>query len=179
MSYPVTYYCPHCGTLVELERDGYLADKSVTPYPLEGWTYVAPAEPFEDAADVDGVRFVCGESDGVVWDPRDGVRGTDVGEAVDDEAVDGEEIVGEAVDDRDGRRAGDAAVDGGGDGDEDPGCGEPFYLSFVRYDEGREIDPRAESELVEIDPDPRPSGPRGPSGPSGVGDDGGSDGGFW
>jgi len=31
MSYPVTYYCPHCGTLVELERDGYLADKSVTP----------------------------------------------------------------------------------------------------------------------------------------------------
>jgi len=36
MSYPVTYYCPHCGTLVELERDGYLADKSVTPYPSKG-----------------------------------------------------------------------------------------------------------------------------------------------
>jgi len=48
-----------------------------------------------------------------------------------------------------------------------PSCGEPFYLSFVRYEEGREIDPRAESELVEIDPDPRPSGPRGPSGPPG------------
>ncbi len=158
MSYPVTYYCPHCGTLVELERDGYLADKSVTPYPLEGWTYVAPAEPFEDERDVDGVRFVCGESDGVVWDPHDGVRGTDVGGKIDGEEGDG---------------------DGGRLRDDDPGCGEPFYLSFVRYDEGREIDPRAESELVEIDPDPRPSGPRGPSGPSGVGDDGGSDGGFW
>ena len=160
MSYPVTYYCPHCGTIVELERDGYLADKAVTPYPLEGWTYVAPAEPFEDEADVDGVRFVCGESDEVVWDPHDGVRGTDVGGEADGEGE---------------RRGDDDAVDGG----EDPGCGDPFYLSFVRYDEGREIDPRAESDLVEIDPDPRPSGPRGPSGPSGVGDDGGSDGGFW
>jgi hypothetical protein len=160
MSYPVTYYCPHCGTLVELERDGYLADKSVTPYPLEGWTYVDPEEPFEDEADVDGVRFVCGESDEVVWDPHDGVRGTDVAGA-----VDGDEETGEQR-----GRAGDGPVDG-----DDPGCGEHFYLSFVRYDEGREVDPRAESELVEIDPDPRPSGPRGPSGPSGVGDDGG----FW
>ena len=165
MSYPVTYYCPHCGTLVELERDGYLADKSVTPYPLDGWTYVAPAEPFEDAADVDGVRFVCGESDGVVWDPHDGVRGTDVGGEVSDGGQTGEGA-GSAGDGDDG------AADG-----EDPGCGEPFYLSFVRYDEGREIDPRAESELVEIDPDPRPGGPRGPGGPDGLGR--GSDGGFW
>jgi hypothetical protein len=161
VSYPVTYYCPGCGTLVELDRDGYLADKAVTPYPLEGWTYVAPAEPFEDESDVDGVRFVCGESDGVVWDPRDGVRGTDVG--------------GEGSGESDGR---DRGSDGGDDRD-DPGCGEPFYLSFVRYDEGREVDPRAESELVEIDPDPRPSGPRGPGGPSGIGDGGDSDGGFW
>jgi hypothetical protein len=161
MSYPVTYYCPHCGTLVALEREGYLADKSVTPYPLEGWTYAAPTEPFDAEADAsvdggdsegppdaDGVRFVCGESDGVDWDPHDGVRGTDVG---------GDEP----------SREPDA------DGD---GCGEPFYLSFVRYEEGREIDPRAETELVDIDPDPRPSGPGGPSGPNGVGD---SDGGFW
>jgi hypothetical protein len=153
MSYPVTYYCPHCGTLVELERDGYLADKAVTPYPLEGWSYVAPAEPFEDEDGVDGVGFVCGESDGVVWDPHDGVRGTDI----------------------DGAAGGDGRTEGG----DDPGCGEPFYLSFVRYEEGREVDPRAESELVEIDPDPRPSGPRGPRGPSGVGDADGSDGGFW
>ena len=155
MSYPVTYYCPHCGTLVELERDGYLADKAVTPYPLEGWSYVAPAEPFEEADDIDGVRFVCGESDGVVWDPHDGVRGTDIDGA-----------------------AGGGEQAAGGDGD-DPGCGEPFYLSFVRYENGREVDPRAETELVEIDPDPRSSGPRGPRGPSGVGDADGSDGGFW
>ncbi|EMA57213.1 hypothetical protein [Halorubrum lipolyticum] len=151
MSYPVTYYCPHCGTLVGLERDGYLADKSVTPYPLEGWTYVEPTAPFE-GDDADGVRFVCGESDGVDWDPRDGVRGSDVG---------GDEPYREP----------DA---------EGPGCGEPFYLSFVRYEEGREVDPRAESELVAIDPDPRPSGPRGPGGPSGPDGSGGdSGGGFW
>jgi hypothetical protein len=167
MSYPVTYYCPHCGTLVELDRDGYLADKSVTPYPLEGWRYVAPTEPFEDgdergagaggadsageadsadeadgAGGVDGVRFVCGESDGVVWDPHDGVRGTDIGG------------------DEPSRRPDTDAV----------GCGEPFYLSFVRFEAGREIDPRAETELVEIDPDPRQRAPRGPDGPGG---------GFW
>jgi hypothetical protein len=177
MSYPVTYYCPHCGTLVALEREGYLADKSVTPYPLEGWTYVAPTEPFDaeegdegadegedsergedgergeddDAVDADGVRFVCGESDGVDWDPHDGVRGTDVG---------GDEPYREP--DADG-----------------VGCGEPFYLSFVRYEEGREIDPAAESEPVEINPDPRPSGPRGPSGPGETGGPSDSDGGFW
>lgn len=149
MSCPVTYYCPHCGTLVDLSRDGYLADKSVTPYPLEGWTYVDPTEPFEDD-EADGVRFTCGESDGVVWDPHDGIRGTDVG---------GDEPYREP--------------DSAG-----TGCGESFYLSFVRYEGGREIDPHAESEFVEIDPDPRPSGPRGPDEPGGLGGPGGS-GGFW
>ncbi|MFC6725319.1 hypothetical protein ACFQE1_13255, partial [Halobium palmae] len=69
MSYPVTYYCPTCGTVVELERGGYLADKAVTPYPFEGWTYLAPDEAFEDEAD--GVRFVCGESE------AEGLRWTD------------------------------------------------------------------------------------------------------
>ncbi|ELZ44730.1 hypothetical protein C463_07237 [Halorubrum californiense DSM 19288] len=177
MSYPVTYYCPHCGTLVALEREGYLADKSVTPYPLEGWTYVAPTEPFDaeeakggeredgdgegdeggggesdgDAVDADGVRFVCGESDGVEWDPHDGVRGTDVG---------GDEPYREP----------DA---------EGVGCGEPFYLSFVRFEAGREIDPAAAAEPVEINPDPRPSGPRGPGGPGEAGGPSDSDGGFW
>jgi hypothetical protein len=159
MSYPVTYYCPHCGTLVALERDGYLADKSVTPYPLEGWTYVPPTDPFDPdgeegddaatAADADGVRFVCGESAGVEWDPHDGLRGTDVG---------GDEPYREP------------------DG---VGCGEAFYLSFVRYEEGREVDPERESERVAIDPDPRPSGPRGPSGPGAAGGPDDSDGGFW
>ncbi|SMO63883.1 hypothetical protein [Halorubrum cibi] len=137
MGYPVTYHCPRCETIVEIDREGYLADKAVRPYPFEGWTYADPDEPFEgDAAD--GVRFVCGESDGVVWDPHgDGV--------------------------------GDTSGDGSGD-DPSPaadGCGEPFYLSFVRYEEGREIDPRAESEFVTIDPSWRLSGPAGPGGPDG------------
>ncbi len=60
MSYPVTYYCPHCETVVELDRDGYLADKSVTPYPLDGWQYVPPEEDYENES-ADGVRFTCGE----------------------------------------------------------------------------------------------------------------------
>jgi len=136
MSYPVTYHCPHCETIVSLERDGYLADKAVTPYPFEGWDYVAPTEPFEDDA-ADGVRFVCGESDGVVWSPEGPLSDEETASASDDS-----------------------------------GCGEPFYLSFLRYENGTEIDPRAPTELVQIDPDPRPSGPRGPGGP-------GSSGGFW
>lgn len=130
MGYPVTYHCPRCETIVEIEREGYLADKAVTPYPFEGWTYADPDEPFEDD-EADGVRFVCGESDGVVWDPYDANDGDSTGS--------------------------------------NAGCGEPFYLSFVRYEEGREVDPRAESEFVRIDPDPRPSGPTGPDGPDGPG----------
>lgn len=98
-----------------MPREGYLADKSVTPYPLEGWTYVAPDEDFAHA---DGVRFLCGESSGVAW-------------------------------------SGD-------------GCGEPFYLSFVRYEDGREVEPAPESEYVEL-AGLGPSGPRGPASPGGPG----------
>ncbi len=106
----VTYHCPRCGVIAELERDPYLADKAVTPYPFEGWEYVSPNEGYENA---DGVRFVCG---------------------------------------------GTATLP-----DED-GCGEPFYLSFVRFKEGEEIEPEPPAEFVEIDADPSPPGPRGPSG---------------
>jgi len=120
MPYPVTYYCPRCEALVELEREGYLADKAVTSYPLEGWTYAAPDGEFEDG-DADGVRFVCGE-DGLL--------------------VEGE-----------------------------TGCGEPFYLSFVRFEDGEEVDPRSEREPVEINPGP--AWPRGPSGPGGPDDSAG------
>lgn len=98
MSYPVTYYCPRCEAVVELEREGYLADRSVTPYPLEGWTYVDADEDVESA---DGVRFVCGE-DGTLRD------------------------------------------------DDATGCGEPFYLSYVRFENGEEVDPVPESEYVTI-----------------------------
>jgi len=116
MSFTVTYYCPHCEALVELDREGYLDDKAVTPYPFEGWSYVSPDEPFEDEADVDGGAFTCGE-DGTL---RDG----------------------------------------------ETGCGESFYLSFIKFEDGREIDPRQPTEQVEL-ADESPSAPSGPSGPGG------------
>ncbi|NUE03345.1 hypothetical protein HUB97_12725 [Halorubraceae archaeon YAN] len=117
MGFPVRYYCPHCETIVELERDGYLADKAVTPYPFAGWEYATPSESIEDG---DGVVFHCGE---------------------DGTAIDGD------------------------------GCGERFYLSFVRFENGVEIDPRKPSEHVQIGNDTTPPSPRGPDGFSG--------GGFW
>lgn len=121
MATEVRYYCPHCETVVSLIRDGYLADKSVTPSPLEGWTYVAPGEDFEDDA-VDGVHFECGESVDADW--------------------------------------------------ADEGCGEAFYLNFVRYEDGLEVERDPEPETVRLaDPNQpnRPRGPRGPPGPGGPG----------
>lgn len=81
----VTYHCPHCGALAELQRDGYLADRSVTPTPLDGWSYAAVGEDYDDA---DGVVVRCG---------------------------------------------GPATVEGG--------CDERFYLSFVRFERGRRVEP--------------------------------------
>lgn len=109
MSVPVRYVCPRCDAVVTLRREGYLADKAVTPYPLEGWTYARPEDAYEDA---DGVRFVCGAGECFAAD----------------------------------------------------GCGEPFYLSFVRYEDGKEVDPRHPPERVAIDPGDRPDGPPGPRG---------------
>lgn len=117
--FPVRYYCPRCGTVVALPREGYLADKSVTPHPLEGWQYVGPDGDYA-APDVDGVRFVCGERRG-------------------EEEWDGE------------------------------GCGEPFYLNFVRYEDGEAVEPDAESEYVELAEGRGPRGPRGPGGPGEAG----------
>ncbi|ELZ94140.1 hypothetical protein C440_10983 [Haloferax mucosum ATCC BAA-1512] len=133
MGFPVTYYCPHCGAVVELERGGYLADKSVTPYPLEGWAYADPAEAFEDS---DGVHFVCGESDapGLTWT--------------------------EAVSDADDVE----------NPESDAPCGREFYLSFVKYEHGREVEAVPESDYVVIGGDgpPSPRGPdAGPRGPDG------------
>ncbi len=110
MSFPVRYYCPRCETIVELERDGYLEDKSVTPYPLEGWSY---ADFDGDYSEADGVRIVCG--------------------------------------------------DGLSDGS---GCGEPFYLNFIRFEDGRQIEPRPESDRVRLASD-RPDEPKTPNGPTG------------
>ena len=60
MTVPVRYYCPRCETAVTLERSAYLADKSVTPVPLEGWTYTDVDGDYDAA---DGVRIVCGEGE--------------------------------------------------------------------------------------------------------------------
>ncbi|MFC6904101.1 hypothetical protein [Halalkalicoccus tibetensis] len=128
----VTYYCPRCGALAELERDAYLADKSVTPYPLEGWEYAGPDEEYEES---DGVRFVCGREEASALSFR-----PPAGEDTEDEAV---------------------------------GCGEPFYLSYVRFEGGEEVDPRPPEEYVEIGAGIGPRGPQGPRGPSGPGGPGG------
>lgn len=113
MSYPVRYRCPECDTIGEIQRSGYLADRSVTPYPLEGWSYVSPDEDY--AADgVDGIRFICGKDASVVWQAS--------------------------------------------------GCGNPFYLSFVRYEAGERVPVKPEREQVTINPGPQY--PRGPDGPA-------------
>ena len=98
----VRYHCPRCGAVVAVEREARLADRSVTPYPLDGWEYAAPEEAFEDA---DGIRFVCGESAAVEW--------------------------------------------------HEDGCGEPFYLSFVRFEDGEPVEPEPPTERVELGVGPR------------------------
>ncbi|WP_049987264.1 hypothetical protein [Halobellus rufus] len=126
MSYPVSYYCPHCGTVAEIEREGYLADKSVTPYPLVGWEYADPDGDFETA---DGIRLVCGED-------ADRVRWTE-------QRSDADDVEDPAA---------------------DAPCGSELYLSFVRYVDGEEVEPRPEPTYTEI-AGGGPSGPDGPSGP--------------
>ena len=88
----VRYYCPRCEAVAALDREGYLADKCVTPYPLDGWEYAAIYEDFEDA---DGVEIVCGADE-----------------------TDGE------------------------------GCGEVYYLSFVKFEDGEEVEPRHRSDVL-------------------------------
>ena len=91
----VRYTCPHCGAVVTLDRNASLADKSVTPFELDGREYAPAYEDFEDA---DGVELVCGAS----------------------------ETEGE-------------------------GCGRLFYLNFVKYEQGREVDARTTPADVSLD----------------------------
>ena len=100
----VRYYCPRCKAVATLDRDAYLADKSVTPTPLEGWEYAAPYEDFEDSAEQSSADHSSGRS------PR--------------EDADGVEIVC------------------GGPETESEGCGEVYYLNFVKYEDGEEVEPR-------------------------------------
>jgi hypothetical protein len=132
MSHPVRYYCPHCGAVVELDREGYLDDKSVTPYPLVGWEYRDPEEEYDAA---DGVRLVCGDGAAV-----EGLRWT------------GDRVVADDV----------------AEPDAESPCGREFYLSFVRFEDGKEVEPEPAPSHVEIASE-GPSGPRGPDGPSGFG----------
>ncbi|ERG98444.1 MAG: hypothetical protein J07HQX50_02484 [Haloquadratum sp. J07HQX50] len=133
MSYSVRYYCPHCGQVFEIERAGYLADKSVTPYPLIGWEYVSPTDSFESA---DGIQLVCGNSS------TDKLSWTEMVMTADD--IESPEI--------------------------DSPCGKKFYLSFVRFEDGVEVEPRPDPETVELsDSQPSPDRPQnpGPGGPFG------------
>lgn len=91
----VSYHCPRCGAVAELERDAYLDDKCVTAEPLDGWEY---ADAFEDFEDADGVVVVCGAAE-----------------------TDGE------------------------------GCGEPYYLSFVKFEDGEEVDPELQYDEPSFD----------------------------
>ncbi|QCJ46588.1 hypothetical protein [Haloprofundus sp. MHR1] len=169
MSFTVTYYCPHCETLVELERDEYLADKAVTPYPLEGWEYATPDDAYEDA---DGVKLDCGESDAssVTFRPKGWIPGDGSAENVENaESTESAESAERAAG---GGNAGDEVDEPtGADGDGQIGCGRAYYLSYVKYADGQELDPRRPSEFVDIGGDGR-TGPREPSGPPGPG-------GFW
>ncbi|MES3518036.1 MAG: hypothetical protein PPP58_10265 [Natronomonas sp.] len=97
----VSYHCPRCGAIAELERDAYLNDKCVTPNPLDGWEYADAHDRNDEGAPydhADGVVIVCGATE-----------------------TDGE------------------------------GCGRPYYLSFVRFEEGREQDPAVALEDVRFD----------------------------
>ncbi|UPV74711.1 hypothetical protein M0R89_01245 [Halorussus limi] len=118
----VRYYCPRCGAIAALEREGYLADKCVTPYPLDGWEYADAYDGFEDSAERSSADHSSGrrggetasnETAGPSRNPR--------------EDADGVEIVC------------------GADETEGEGCGELYYLSFVKYEDGEEVDPKDRS----------------------------------
>ena len=114
----VRYYCPRCRAVATLDRDGYLADKCVTPYPLDGWEYAAPHEDFEDA---EGVEIVCGG-----WETQ---RTSQLHRSED-------------------RAAGTEETDG-------DGCGEVYYLSFVKYEDGEEVEPRHPADFLPPSPSVR------------------------
>lgn len=119
----VTYHCPYCGAVTGVERDAYLDDKCVTREPLAGWTY---ADTTGDVEAADGIEFVClggGSQDG----------------------RDAEEVSAGGSDDADQEERATSASEGGGANDprvEKDGCGRTFYLSFLKYEDGAEVEHR-------------------------------------
>ncbi|WP_323677095.1 hypothetical protein [Halorubellus sp. PRR65] len=109
----VTYHCPYCGAVTGVERDAYMNDKCVTREPLDGWTY---ADATDDVEAADGVRFVC---------LGDGARDSD-GDATGASA--------------DRRPAGEGGANDPRPGED--GCGRTFYLNYVKYADGVEVDHR-------------------------------------
>lgn len=53
----VSYTCPYCDAVVEIDRPPVLADQSVTAEPIEGHEYAATTD--EDREAADGIEFVC------------------------------------------------------------------------------------------------------------------------
>lgn len=53
----VSYTCPYCDAVVEIDRPPVLADRSVTPEPIDGYEYAATTD--EDREAADGIEFVC------------------------------------------------------------------------------------------------------------------------
>ncbi len=125
----VSYHCPYCGAVTGVEREGYLADRCVTREPMDGWEYAPAADGVEDddfTEHADGIEMVC------------------LGDVTPPDA-----------DVADGTPPGDGHTDGGA---ENPapgadGCGRTYYVSFVRFEDGREVEP-------DVPPEDYPDRPR-------------------
>lgn len=118
----VSYHCPYCGAVTGVEREGYLADRCVTRDPMEGWEYAPAAEGVEDddfTEHADGIEMVC------------------LGDVTPEGLTEAPDTPGESS---------TSGGPGGSGGAEDPdpgadGCGRTYYVSFVRFEAGREVDP--------------------------------------
>ena len=113
------------------------------------------------------VRYQCPRCGAIATIERDA--------ALADKAVTGSPIEGWEyatprgdVEDADGVRF----VCGEGAHFEDGGCGEAFYLHFVRFEAGEEIEPPVPGERVTLADPVAPASPRGPEGPPGPGSGG-------
>jgi hypothetical protein len=63
----VSYTCPYCDAVIRIDRDAYMADKSVTREPLGEYDYASTTD--DDRESADGIQFVC------IGDPENGDDG--------------------------------------------------------------------------------------------------------